>query len=93
MPQTYNLLAKPTHLGVQASSADITTYTAAKTVWNKKNAQVLGLMQASVTSHMARLCSIWHDKGSVGCPGDPIWKSRGSHNLPPIGQHGENSIH
>ena len=44
MPQTYNLLLKPTHPGAQASQADLTAYNAAKTVWNKNNAQALGLM-------------------------------------------------
>ena len=92
-PQTYDLLVKPTHPGAQASKMDIAAYNTAKTVWNKKNAQALGLMQASVASHMARLHPIWSCKGPVGCPLDPIQKSGGSHNLPPIGQHGENSIH
>ena len=45
---TYDLLAKPTPPGAQVSTVDIATYNAAKTVWNKKNAQALGLMQARV---------------------------------------------
>ena len=48
-PLTYNLLAKPTHPGAQASMMDIAAYNTAKTVWNKKNAQALGLMQATVS--------------------------------------------
>ena len=47
-PQTYDLLVKPTHPGAQASTMDITVYNTAKAVWNKKNAQALGLMQATV---------------------------------------------
>ena len=35
--------------GVQASTADLALYNAAKAVWNKKNAQALGLMQATVS--------------------------------------------
>ena len=50
-------------------------------------------MQASVASHMARLHPIWHSKRPVGCLRGWIWKSRGSIDLPPIGQHGENPIH
>ena len=45
---TYDLLAKPTHPGVQASTTDLMTYNAVKAVWNKKNAQALSLMQATV---------------------------------------------
>ena len=47
---TYDLVVKPTHLGVQASTADLVTYNATKPVWNKKNAQALGLMQAIVSA-------------------------------------------
>ena len=52
---TYNLLAKPIHPGVQASATDLATYNTAKAVWNKKNAQALGLMQATVSP------VIWQD--------------------------------
>ena len=44
MPQTYDLLVKPTHLGAQASVVDLTAYNAAKTIWDRNNAQALGLM-------------------------------------------------
>ena len=46
---TYDLLTKPAVPPGQASAADLATYNATKTVWNKKNAQVLGLMQATVS--------------------------------------------
>ena len=46
---TYDLLAKPTHPGAQAPAADLATYNAAKAVWNKRNAQALGLIQATVS--------------------------------------------
>ena len=48
-PPTYDLLVKPTPVAVTASATKIAAYTAAKTVWNKKNTQGLGLMQAMVS--------------------------------------------
>ena len=54
-PQTFDLLAKPTPLGVQASTTDLAAYNTAQTIWNKKNAQALGLMQATVSP------VIWQD--------------------------------
>ena len=48
-PLTYYLLAKSTHPGMQASAADLVVYNTAKAVWNNKNTQVLGLMQATVS--------------------------------------------
>ena len=45
---TYDLLIKPTQPPAQASAADVAIHNAAKAVWNKKNAQALGLMQARV---------------------------------------------
>ena len=46
---TYDLLIKPTAPCLQASAADLATYNAVKAVWNKKNAQALGLMQATIS--------------------------------------------
>ena len=51
----YDLLSKPMQPPTQASTADVAIYTTAKGFWNKKNAQGLGLMQASV------LPVIWQD--------------------------------
>ena len=48
---TYDLLIKPVHPGAQA--------TAAKTIWNKKNAQALGLMQTTI-SPVIWQCYIHH---------------------------------
>ena len=64
--QTYNLLVKPTYLGAQASAVDLATYNAAKTIWNKKNAQALGLMQATVSP------VIWQDYAHYGIAKD-LW--------------------
>ena len=59
-PQTYNSLVKPTHLGAQASQADLAAYNTAKTVWNKRNVQALDLMLATI------LPVIWQDFISYG---------------------------
>ena len=65
---TYDLLSKPAIPLAQASAADLATYNAAKAVWNKKNAQALGLMQATVvTSNMARLQPLQCTKRPVQC--------------------------
>ena len=47
-PLTYDLLATPAHPAAQASAADLAIYNTAKAVQNKKNAQALGLIQATV---------------------------------------------
>ena len=46
---TYDLLVKPMVPPTQASAPDLATYNATKAVWNKKNGQALGLMQATVS--------------------------------------------
>ena len=51
---------KPTYLGPQASQADLAVYITSKTVCNKKNAQALGLMQATI------LPVIWQDFVTYG---------------------------
>ena len=61
---TYDLLNKPTTPPAQASAADLATYNAAKAVWNKKNTQVLGLMQATVSP------VIWQDYNQYGVAKD-----------------------
>ena len=61
---TYDLLTKPTPPGAQASAADLVTYTKAKAVWNKKNTQVLGLMQATVSS------VVWQNYAQYGIAKD-----------------------
>ena len=45
---TYDRLIKPTHPAAQATAADLAIYVIAKAVWNKKNGQALGVMQATV---------------------------------------------
>ena len=61
---TYDLLTKPVVPPTQATAANLATYSAAKTVWNKKNTQVLGLMQATVSP------VIWQDYNHHGVAQD-----------------------
>ena len=59
-PPTHNLLVKPTPVAANATTTKIAAYTAAKTVWSKKNTQGLGLIQAMV------LPVIWQDYNTLG---------------------------
>ena len=59
-PTTYDLLVKPTAVPVTATAVETVAYLAAKTVWSKKNAQGLGLIQASV------LPVIWQEHNTLG---------------------------
>ena len=55
-----DLLIKPSQLAANATTAEIATYTTAKAVWSKKNAQSLGLIQATVSN------VIWQKHQSLG---------------------------
>ena len=57
---TRDLLAKPSQLATNATAADIAMYTTAKAIWSKKNAQGLGLIQATVSN------VIWQKHESLG---------------------------
>ena len=61
---TYDLLAKPTAPPANASTTDHATYQTAKAIWNKKNGQVLGLMQTTVSA------IIWQDYSERGITKD-----------------------
>ena len=63
---TYDLLVKPTVPPAQASAADLAAYNAAKAVWNKKNGEALGLMQATV------LPVIWQSYNHYQVAKDPF---------------------
>ena len=52
---TYNLLIKLTLGPATATAAEIAAYSTAKTIWSKKNAQGLGLIQATISP------VIWQD--------------------------------
>ena len=49
-PTVWDLLTKPTPLASTYTAAELATYTAAKTVWDQKNSQGLGLIQATITN-------------------------------------------
>ena len=60
VPPMHDLLQKPSPIGTQATTAKIAAYTTAKAVWSKKNAQGLGLIQATVSN------MIWQKHQSLG---------------------------
>ena len=47
---TWDLLVKPTPLTGTYTATELATYNAAKTLWDQKNSQGLGLIQASITN-------------------------------------------
>ena len=59
-PITRDLLSKPSQLGANATAAKLATYTTAKAIWSKKNAQGLGLIQATASN------VIWQQHQSLG---------------------------
>ena len=87
-PQTYDLLPflTPGTTGIHPVAAE---YTAARTTWNKKKTQALGLIQGTMS------LVLWPDfvtfgKCNVNRVGNEIQKSGESIDLPPIGQYSEN---
>ena len=57
---TRDLLAKPSQPGSNATATKLAMYTQTKAVWSKKNAQGLGLIQATVSN------VIWQKHESLG---------------------------
>ena len=49
-PPTRDLLQKPTPPPATATAAEVAIYTAAKTIWDQKNSQGLGLIQATISN-------------------------------------------
>ena len=88
-PHTRDLFIKPSPPPTATvTAAQQTAYEAAKDVWEKKNAQGLGLIQATV-SHV-----MWQKHQTLSTAKeilDALETEFGK--VPPIGQHGENSIH
>ena len=75
-------------------AAEVAVYTAAKTIWDQKNSQGLGLIQATISN------VIWQKYESLSTAKEVLdaleTKFRaagGGTDLPPIGQHGENPNH
>ena len=65
-PTMYNLFTKPTPLAttLAPTATELAAYEVSKTLWKKKNAQALGLMQASVAP------VIWQDYLQIGVAKD-----------------------
>ena len=58
---TYDLLVKQTPVAANTTATEVTAYNTAKAIWSKKNAQGLGLIQATISpviwqDHMQRSC-------------------------------------
>ena len=49
-PPMRELLQKPIPLPTTATAAEVAVYTAAKTIWDQKNSQGLGLIQATISN-------------------------------------------
>ena len=49
-PTVRDLLTKPTPLTSTYTATELATYNAAKTLWDQKNSQGLGLIQATITN-------------------------------------------
>ena len=59
-PPTRDLLAKPTPVAANATATEVAAYNTAKAIWSKKNAQGLGLIQATVSP------VIWQNYQTLG---------------------------
>ena len=92
---TRDLLAKPSPPAATASVTELATYNAAKILWDQKNSQGLGLIQATITN------VIWQRYETLPTAKEIFnglntkfgAAGGGGTDLPPIGQHGENSNH
>ena len=91
---TRDLLPKPTPLTGTPTAAELATYNAAKTLWDQKNSQGLGLIQATITN------VIWQQYENLSTAKEILdglevkfGAVGGGTDLPPIGQYGENSNH
>ena len=93
-PTVRDLLTKPTPLAGTYTPAKLAAYTAAKTIWDQKNSQGLGLIQATITN------VIWQQYENLPSAKEILdgletefGAAGGGTDLPPTGQHGENSNH
>ena len=94
-PHTRDLLVKPSPpAAATATAAQQTAYEAAKDMWEKKNAQGLGLIQAAI-SHVIwiKYQTLSTAKEVLDALETEFRKGGGGTDLPPIGQYGENLIH
>ena len=93
-PITRDLLVKPSQPAANATAAELATYETQKAIWSKKNAQGLGLIQSTVSN------VIWQKYQTLGTSKEvfdtleiEFGAAGGGTDLPPIGQHGEITIH
>ena len=80
-PTTYDLLVKPTPIPATAMTSEVAVYTTAKTAGRKKNAQGLGLIQATVS------LVIWQEYNNIGTAKEVLdalettFRAAGEHRL------------
>ena len=91
---TRDLLAKPTTPAPTASAAELATYNATKILWDQKNSQGLGLIQATIMNIIWQ----WYEtlptaKEILDGLETEFGAAGGGTDLPPIDQHGENPNH
>ena len=91
---TRDLLAKPTSLTGTYTAAELAAYTAAKKLMGSKEFP----RSRSHTGHHNEhhLATVWkftNSQRNSQWPRDRIWSCGGGTDLPPTGQHGENSNH
>ena len=92
---TRDLLVKPSPLTGMPTAAELATYNATKSHWSQKNCQGLCLIQATISN------VIWQKYESLSTMKEVLdaleteftAAGGGGTDLPPIGQHGENSNH
>ena len=90
----WDLLAKPSPPTSTPTAAELVTYKATKTLWSQKNSQGLGLIQATISNVIWQ----WYEslstaKEVLDALETEFRAAGGGTDLPPIGQHGENSNH
>ena len=91
---TWDLLTKPTPLTSTYTTTELATYNAAKTLWDQKNSQGLGLIQATITNVIwQRYENLPTAKEILDGLETKFGTAGGGTDLPPIGQHGESSNH
>ena len=91
---TRDLLVKPQPPATTASATELATYQATKILWDQKNSQGLGLIQATITN----VIWPWYEtlptaKEILDGLETEFGAAGGGTDLPPIGQYGENSNH
>ena len=94
-PIMRDLSVKPTTPLQMAMAAEQAVYVTATTTWNEKNSQGLSLLQATISNVIwQKHESLPTAKGVLDALEVKFGKVRGGGtDLPPAGQHGENTIH